>query len=152
MFTKAIPLGLASLMALTLVAPTTWKATLVATGSSRLAGTAIVEPTGTDSTRATVKLAGAQAGSELAWHIHRGACGEMGPIVGPATAYRPIPVGPDGSATGTAVLPSAPPTSGTYAVTVHASTTDMKPVACGNLKADTSPPAPAPADTARMRP
>lgn len=152
MFTKAIPLGLGSLVALTLIAPTTWKATIAATDGSRLAGSAVVEPIGTDSTSATVKLTGAKAGSELAWHIHNGACGTKGPIVGPAGAYPAIRVGPDGGATSTAVLPMAPPTTGSYAVTVHKSTTDLTPVACGDLKADTSPPAPAPADTTRMRP
>lgn len=161
MFTKAIPLGLASLVALTLVAPTTWKATLVATGSSRLAGTATVEAVGADSTRATVKVTGAKAGSELAWHIHTGACGTKGEIVGPPAAYPSIKVGADGNAAGAAVLPISAPTTGEFTVTVHTSTTDRKPVACGALTPDTSMPKPMEmdsmktmhqADTAKTRP
>lgn len=142
MITRATILGLGSLVALSLAAPTNWKATLKATDNSQVAGTATVETVGTDSTRATVKVTGAKAGSELAWHIHTGACGAQGEIVGPPAAYTSIKVGPDGNATGNAVLPSAPPTTGEYAVTVHASTTDMKPVACGALTPDTSMPKP----------
>lgn len=142
MITRATLLGLGSLAALSLAAPTNWKATLKATDNSLVAGTATVEAVGADSTRATVKVTGAKAGSELAWHIHTGACGAQGKIVGPPAAYTSIKVGPDGNAKGTAVLPSAPPTTGEYAVTVHASTTDMTPVACGALTPDTSMPKP----------
>lgn len=140
--TNVTILGLGSLVALSLAAPTNWTATLKASDNSQVAGTATVETVGTDSTRATVKVTGAKAGSELAWHIHTGACGAKGEIVGPATAYPGIKVGPDGNADGTAVLPIAAPTSGEFAVTVHQSTTDMTPVACGALTPDTSMPKP----------
>lgn len=149
MITRATILGLGSLVALSLAAPTNWKATLKATDNSQVAGTATVEAIGADSTRATVKVTGAKAGSELAWHIHTGACGAQGSIVGPPTAYPGIKVGPDGNAAGTAVLPIASPTMGEFAVTVHASTTDMKPVACGALTPDTSMPKPMEMDSAK---
>ncbi len=147
MMTHATILGLGSLVALSLAAPTSWKATLKATDNSPVSGTATVEPVGADSTRASVKVSGAKAGSELAWHIHTGACGSQGKIVGPAASYGTIKVGPEGNADGTAVLPIAAPTSGEFAVTVHASTTDMTPVACGNLTPDTSMPKPMPTDS-----
>lgn len=142
MITRATILGLGSLVALSLAAPTNWKATLKATDNSPVAGTATVGPVGSDSTRATVKVTGAKAGSELPWHMHTGACGAKGAIVGPPTAYPAIKVGPDGNGDGTAILPIAAPTSGEFSVNVHASTTDMKPVACGALTPDTSMPKP----------
>ena len=142
MITRATILGLGSLAALSLAAPTNWKATLKATDNSMVAGTATVEAVGADSTRATVKVTGATAGSELAWHIHAGACGTKGEIVGPAAAYPSIKAGADGNADGSVVLPIAAPTTGEFAVTVHTSTTDMKPVACGALTPDTSLPKP----------
>ncbi len=147
-----LPMGLGALVALSLAAPTNWSATLTPVERSRVSGVARVEALGTDSTRATLRLAGATPGRALAWHIHAGACGTKGAILGASALYPSTKAGADGTAYAVATLPSSPPSSGEYSVTVHASTTDMTPVACGTLKPDAAAPAPHPRDSAAMRP
>jgi hypothetical protein len=132
MAVRAITLGLA---ALTLAAPM-WRATLEPKDGSKLSGTVTVEAVGPDSSRATVEISGAKAGSAMPWHIHNGACGAAGAVVGAAAAYPVLQVGKDGSAKGTVTLAVATPVSGVYSVNVHASTTNMTPIACGSLKYD----------------
>lgn len=147
-----LPLGLGALVALSLAAPTSWSATLTPAERSRVSGMARVEALGTDSTRAILRLAGGKPGSALAWHVHAGGCGAKGAILGATALYPAITVGGDGTAYAVATLPSSPPERGEYSVTVHASTTDMTPVACGTLKPDAATPAPQPRDSAAMRP
>lgn len=130
-----------SLMALAAASAPKWTATLQPTGGSQVKGSAVVEAVAADSTRATIQVTGAKAGSDLAWHIHGGACGADGQIFGAPTAYPPLKAGPDGTAAGVVTLPAVLPTSGEYSVTVHKSATDMAPAACGALKA-AGPPAP----------
>jgi hypothetical protein len=111
-------------------------------GDSRLSGSAVVEAVTADSTRATIQVAGAKPGSDLAWHIHFGACGGKGRIFGAQTAYPVLKAGPDGKAMGSVTLPAALSAAGEYSVTVHKSSTDMTPAACGGLKAAGGGPAP----------
>lgn len=132
MAVRAITLGLA---ALTLAAPM-WRATLEPKDGSKLSGTVTVEAIGTDSSRATVQITGAKPGSVMPWHIHNGACGTAGAVVGAAGAYPVLKVGKDGGASGTVTLAVATPVSGVYSVNVHASAANMTPVACGALKYD----------------
>jgi len=144
MAVRAIILGLTFGAA---VAAPRWVANLEPKNSSRITGTATVEAVGTDSSRATVQVSGASAGSQLAWAIQSGVCGSKGQVFGTASAYPTLTAGPDGKATGSVTLPSAPPASGEYSVTVLKSKTDMTPAACGTLKADTGY---APKDTTAM--
>jgi hypothetical protein len=123
-----------SLAVLTFAAAPKWTAMLQPTGDSRLSGSAVVEAVSADSTLATIQLSGAKPGSDLAWHIHSGACGGKGQIFGAQSAYPTLKAGPDGKATGSVTLPAALPPSGEYSVTVHKSVTDMSPAACGGLK------------------
>jgi hypothetical protein len=132
MAVRAITLGLA---ALTLAAPM-WRATLTSKDGSMIGGTVTVEAVGTDSSRATVQITGAKPGSALPWHIHNGACGAAGTVVGAAGAYPLLQVGKDGSAKQVVTLAFATPVSGAYSVNVHASASNMMPIACGALKYD----------------
>jgi hypothetical protein len=136
MVVRAITLSLA---ALTLVAAPKWTAMLQPFGDSRLSGTAVVEGVTVDSTRATIQVAGAKPGSDLAWHVHSGACGGKGQIFGAQSAYPALKAGPDGKAMGSVTLAAALASSGEYSVTVHKSSTDMTPAACGGLKSTGAP-------------
>jgi len=135
---RAITLSLA---VLAFAAAPKWTAMLQPAGDSQVSGSAVVDAVAADSTLATIQLNGAKPGSELAWHIHFGACGSNGKIFGAQSAYPTLKAGPDGKATGSVTLPVALPASGEYSVMVHKSATDMAPAACGALK-PTGGPAP----------
>lgn len=132
MAVRAITLGLA---ALTFAAPM-WRATLEPKDGSKFSGTVTVEAVGADSSRATIQVSGAKPGSALPWHLHNGACGTAGAVIGSAAAYPVLKVDKDGSAKAVVTLAVMTPVSGEYSVNVHASTTNMTPIACGALKYD----------------
>lgn len=132
MAVRAITLGLA---ALTLAAPM-WRGTLEPKDGSKISGTVTVEAVGSDSSRATIQITGAKPGSALPWHVHSGACGAAGAPIGAATAYPLLQVGKDGSAKAVATVAVATPVSGVYSANVHASASNMIPIACGALKYD----------------
>lgn len=132
-------LTLGALAGLTLVSvagdPPNWKAMLMPNDGSHLNGTVNVDAVGRDSARTTIAMTGGEPGKTLAWHIHRGACGTRGEILGAATAYPGLTLGRDGAGSLSVTLPVVPPATGQYSVTVHRSTSDMTPAACGELKA-----------------
>ncbi len=85
-------------------------------------------------TTATIALTGAAVGGVHPWHIHQGKCGSGGPIIGDMSAYRPVTVGSDGRAAGSAVLMLQLKEATEYYVNVHHSSSDMATiVACGDL-------------------
>jgi hypothetical protein len=67
-------------------------------------------------------------------HLHAGRCGSNGPIKYPLAN---LMTNAQGNGTSVTLLKGTIPMSGLY-VNVHASTTNLKPVACGNLGAMTS--------------
>lgn len=113
--------------------PETWNATLAAVGGSGVSGTA-KGTTAHDSTHVTINISGAQPGATLPWHVHEGKCGDAAPpIAGDASAYPPLVVGSDGTATATAHLTVALNEAKNYIVNVHASPTNLGTiVACGD--------------------
>jgi hypothetical protein len=113
--------------------PETWSATLAAVGTSGISGTA-KGTSGNDSSHVTVTVSGAQAGATLPWHVHEGKCGDASPpIVGDPSAYPPLVVGADGTATGTADISVKLNEAKDYIVNVHASPTNLGTiVACGD--------------------
>ncbi len=111
-----------------------WAAILQPTGTSVLAGTAVVEAVGDDSLTAEIQLSGAKAGSEIAWHIHLGNCADKGKILGQSEAYPLLKVGADGKASGSVTVPGALPSQGEYSIMVHKTDSDLTAVACGSLK------------------
>lgn len=106
-----------------------------------IVGSVAVRPAANPSeTQATVMLSNATPNATHPWHIHAGTCGSDGGIVGPATAYRPLTVGPDGRAEVTITLPFSTPTQGEYFVNVHKSPTELGTIiACGSLAMGVSP-------------
>lgn len=111
-----------------------WAAILQPSGTSVLAGTAVVEEVSDDSLTAEIQLSGAKAGSEIAWHIHLGNCGDKGKVLGAAEAYPLLKVGADGKASGSVTVPGALPSQGEYSIMVHKTDSDLTAVACGSLK------------------
>jgi len=112
-----------------------WTATLAPVGASKVAGTASVAPGSAAGTAvATISITGGTPGATYPWHVHTGKCGPGGGVVGLGSAYKPLTVGADGTAKGTANLSVAVPSSGDFHVNVHASSSDMATiVSCGNL-------------------
>jgi superoxide dismutase, Cu-Zn family len=136
----AIELVLGVIVAGTAVAMTTpassWTTTLAPAteASGAIAGTAELDSTGPAQSKATVSIRGDQPGAIRPWHVHHGRCGQGGAVLGSASEYPPIKVGPDGTGSATASLDVATPATGDYLVNVHASAADLQTiVACGDL-------------------
>ncbi|MFL5576021.1 MAG: hypothetical protein ACJ79S_08645 [Gemmatimonadaceae bacterium] len=117
-----------------------WTASLVTpsnlAGAMQVRGTARWSPASGDSATsvAAVNIANATPGGVHPWYVRRGQCGENGAIVGDAAAYKPLKVGDDGAASGTARLNMPLPDSGAYYVNVHASAANLGTIiSCGNL-------------------
>ena len=113
--------------------PETWDGTLSAVGGSGISGTA-KGTTAHDSTHVTVSITGATPGSTLPWHVHDGKCTDASaPIVGDASAYPPLVVGANGTATAMAHLSVKLNEARNYIINIHASPTNLGTiVACGD--------------------
>lgn len=119
-------------------ANTRWSATLstpsAMTGAVDLHGNASVTPTGPNQSMATMLITNAAPKGAHPWHVSQGQCGDDGVVVGTASAYPLLNVDNDGHAAASAMLPLELPATGTYYVTVTASTANAQTVvACGNL-------------------
>jgi superoxide dismutase, Cu-Zn family len=85
-------------------------------------------------TQSTVNITGATPGATHPWHIHEGDCGSGGPIVGNPSAYPPLVVGNDGTASASARITVQLNEAKHYFVNVHASPTNLATiVACGSI-------------------
>jgi hypothetical protein len=105
-------------------------------GATQVRGTALWARDGDSASRVTVTISNATPGGLHPWHVHRGRCGDNGPIVGDASAYKPLAVDSKGSASASARLTIAMPENGDYYVNVHALATNMGTIiSCGNLAA-----------------
>ena len=115
-----------------------WKASLFTpsglAGAVQVRGTAVWSRDGDATSLATVSISNATPGGSHPWHIHRGRCGDNGPIVGDASGYKPLAVDDKGNASATARLTMPLPESGSFYVNVHALATNMGTIiSCGNL-------------------
>lgn len=113
-----------------------WTATIRATGMGPgHTGSATVTTTASG-TRARVELSGGSGGGTHPWHIHRGACGSGGEIVGGATAYPVLEPDATGYATATARLDVRLQPGESYHINIHQSPQRTgEIVACGELRA-----------------
>ncbi len=119
-------------------AATRWNATLSTpssmTGAVDLHGTASLASHGEGKSTATISITNAAPSGSHPWHLYEGKCGDNGVVVGSASAYPPLNVNQQGTATAAATLPLELPTTGMYYVAVNASAANMETVvACGNL-------------------
>ena len=115
-----------------------WRGSLVTpaalAGAMQVRGTATWARNGEDGSTVTLNLSNATPGGLHPWHVHRGRCGDNGPIVGDASAYPSLSVDNDGDARATANLNVQLPASGEFYVNVHALATNMGTIiSCGNL-------------------
>jgi hypothetical protein len=115
-----------------------WKASLFTpsqlAGVMQVRGTAIWARDGDATSVVTVNISNATSGGQHPWHVHRGRCGDNGPVVGDASAYKPLAVDEKGNASATARLNLPLPQDGNYYVNVHALATNMSTIiSCGNL-------------------
>src|ERR1700674_6021457 len=79
-------------------------------------------------------IANATPGGLHPWQVHLGQCGADEGVFGAADLYHAAKVGGNGRATSSATVPIETPTTGSYFVTVGASSSnDAMTVACGNL-------------------
>ncbi|MGQ0816024.1 MAG: hypothetical protein ACT4O1_16455 [Gemmatimonadota bacterium] len=110
-----------------------WSATLQPVNNSGVRGATSARSAATQ-TASSISIAGARSGGQHPWHIHRGSCGENGPIVGAAAAYPVLMVGANGTATASATVSVGLTEDATYSVNVHRSPTDLGTIlACGAL-------------------
>jgi hypothetical protein len=114
-----------------------WRASLFTpaelAGAMQIRGNATWSRDG-DASRVTLGISNATPGGSHPWHVHRGRCGDNGPIVGDASAYKPLQVDDKGNASASARLDLALPASGDYYVNVHALATNLATIiSCGNL-------------------
>lgn len=119
---------------------TQWNGTLSTTGGMSgavdMRGTASLAGNGPGSSLATIAISNAAPKGVHPWEIYRGHCGNDGDVIGAFSAYPPLTVGNDGTATATATLQAELPVTGDYHVNVNASSTNMATIiACGNLAA-----------------
>jgi len=116
-----------------------WRAELVPAPGQTLHGSATVVPLRGDGrdadsrSRVMISLAGSTNGATHAWHVHYGACGSDGAIVGRARNYPPIPIGAAGAAQMSVEMPFVLNPGVHYFVHIHdASGTGVG--ACGALQ------------------
>jgi hypothetical protein len=103
-------------------------------GAMQVRGTATWSADGDAASTVVLSISNATPGGIHPWHIHRGHCGDNGPIVGDASAYKPLAVDEKGNASANARLNVPLPTSGDYYVNVHALASNMGTIiSCGNL-------------------
>ena len=119
---------------------TQWNGTLSTTGGMSGAvdmhGTASLGGNGPGSSLATIAISNAAPKGVHPWEVYRGQCGNDGDLIGSFSAYPPLTVKNDGTATATATLQAELPVTGDFHVNVNASSTNMQLViACGNLAA-----------------
>lgn len=113
-----------------------WQASVAPQANFSVRGTAKAQSVGVG-TGVNIAINGATPGSQHPWHVHRGRCGDNGPIVGSATAYPVLSVAPDGTSSANATISTALNERDTYYVNVHRSPSDLGTiVGCGNLSND----------------
>lgn len=111
-----------------------WTASISPMNNSSVRGTATAQVYPTDSTHVSVLVAGGTPGAVYPWHVHTGACGTNGTVLGNPALYQPLKVQGDGTAIGDALVTVRLMPGNEYHVNVHQSMTSMGTiVGCGNL-------------------
>jgi hypothetical protein len=115
--------------------PREWTATLTGTPGHEEVRASARAASGFGRTAVAINLAGGEAGGAHPWHVHTGACGSGGGIVGPANAYPLLRPGTGGSAAASAEVRVELMPDQQYHVNVHRSEAQMETIiACGDLR------------------
>ena len=110
-----------------------WSSSIAPVGNFTVRGTAKAQSVGVG-TGVTISIEGAAGNAQHPWHVHRGVCGDNGPIVGEANNYPVLSAGSDGKASANATISTALNEQESYNVNVHNSPTDLGTiVGCGKL-------------------
>ena len=110
-----------------------WNATLQPVNNSGVRGS-VAARSAVATSGASITISGATQGGQHPWHVHRGRCGDNGPIVGDANAYPVLQVGSNGNASASANLRVGLSEDATYYVNVHRSPANLGTIiACGAL-------------------
>jgi hypothetical protein len=113
-----------------------WESSIAPVGTFAVRGTAKAQSVGVG-TGVTISITGATANAHHPWHVHRGVCGDNGPIVGNANDYPALHASAAGNATANASIGVALNEQDSYYVNVHNSPTDLGTiVGCGKLSND----------------
>jgi hypothetical protein len=104
-------------------------------GAVQMKGSATMTPGSNDGkTVVSVNLSNATPGGVHPWQLHRGRCGADEGVFGDAGAYHALKVDEYGRASSSTTISTMMPTSGTFYVSVGASSANPETiVACGNL-------------------
>jgi hypothetical protein len=110
-----------------------WSGNISSVGAFKVTGTAKAQSLGVG-TGVTISIEGAAHHAQHPWHVHRGKCGDNGPIVGSASDYPVLTAGMDGKASVNATIGTSLNERESYYVNVHNSPTDLGTiVGCGKL-------------------
>ena len=110
-----------------------WESSITPVGTFTVRGTAKAQSVGVG-TGVTISIEGATHHAQHPWHVHRGVCGDNGPIVGDAADYPVLAADTTGKATANATIGVALNEQESYYVNVHNSPTDLGTiVGCGKL-------------------
>ena len=110
-----------------------WSSSIAPVGNFTVRGTAKAQSVGVG-TGVTISIEGAAGNAQHPWHVHRGVCGDNGPIVGEANNYPVLSASSDGKASANATISMALNEQESYYVNVHNSPTDLGTiVGCGRL-------------------
>lgn len=110
-----------------------WSSDIAPVGNFTVRGTAKAQSVGVG-TGVTISIENAPHHAQHPWHVHRGKCGDNGPIVGEAGNYPVLSVNMEGKASANATIGVALNEQESYYVNVHNSPTDLGTiVGCGKL-------------------
>lgn len=108
--------------------------TIAANPGFEVTGDARVEESADGGTHVGIEIEGAPSDAILPWHLHEGACGSGGPIVGDPTAYPPLSTGLNGEASAEATIAVTVDPAADYHINVHKSPSETETiVACGEV-------------------
>jgi hypothetical protein len=110
-----------------------WSSNIQPVGGFTVRGTAKAQSVGVG-TGVTISIEGAAHHAQHPWHVHRGVCGDNGPIVGSATDYPVLGVSMEGKASANATIGTSLNERESYYVNIHKSPTELGTiVGCGKL-------------------
>lgn len=110
-----------------------WSSDIAPVGSFTVRGKAKAQSVGVG-TGVTISIEGAPHHAQHPWHVHKGVCGDNGPIVGNAGDYPVLSVSMEGKASANATIGTSLNEQESYYVNVHNSPTDLGTiVGCGKL-------------------
>jgi hypothetical protein len=111
-----------------------WSAMLRPLDGSTVSGTATASPRTGDTLEVKIRIKGGAVGESLPWHLHSGGCDSSGAVLGDPARYQPVRITPEGKGEASAHVQIRLALGVAYSINVHRSASDVKVIACGNLR------------------